>query len=176
MVYFFSSNTSICIRYPGLFCFSPQVNAALCIQRGDANCFSFLISATEICSCFLKLNRQKPQKQPGSHKDTFTYYSGVWKEVVESTGLPQCSLAACWPPPISTPWCAVHRRFRNLLIFVLCDREHPFLNGTVETQQHWAVPTEFQSKPGSCSPVTKKSSSAGLNTACHYLNWNTVWK
>lgn len=105
MVYFFSSNTSICIRYPGSFCFSLQVNAALCIQWGDANCFSFLISATEICSCFLKLNRQKPQKQPGSHEDTFTSYSGVWKEVVESTGLAQCSLAACWPPPISTPWC-----------------------------------------------------------------------
>lgn len=36
--------------------------------------------------------------------------------------------------------------------------------------------TEFQSKSGNYSPVTKKSSSAGLNTACHYLNWNTVWK
>lgn len=36
--------------------------------------------------------------------------------------------------------------------------------------------TEFQSKSGNCSPVTKKSSSAGLNTARHYPNGNTVWK
>lgn len=104
MVYFFSFNISISFIIQVHTTLHCQVNAALCIHWKDANCFSFLISATEIRLCFLKLNRQKPQKQPGSHEDTFTSYSGVWREAVETAGLPQCPLAACWLPPISSPW------------------------------------------------------------------------
>lgn len=146
MVYFFSFNISIFIHYPGSYHFAlPGERRSLHSLKRCKLLFLSHFSYRDT-SVFPEAEQTEATKAawiPWRHihlllRGVKRSCGDLWTPTV-----PPCSLLAPTHQQSVRP--AAYWRFRNL-IFVLCDRERPFVNGAVETQQLWAVPSALNSR------------------------------